>query len=58
MKVCRHCGSAEPDDMYRCSVCQRALPLQMPSDLAMRKAGLTVLVPALVWIVMTRLFQA
>jgi hypothetical protein len=29
----------------------------MPSELALRKAGLTVLIPALVWVVMTRLFQ-
>jgi ribosomal protein L40E len=57
MKVCRHCGSVEQDDAYRCSLCQRALPLRMPSELALRKAGLTVLIPALVWVVMTRLFQ-
>jgi hypothetical protein len=29
----------------------------MPSDLALRKAGLTVLIPALVWVVMIRLLQ-
>jgi ribosomal protein L40E len=58
MKVCRHCGSLEQDDAYRCSLCQRALPLRMPSELSVRKAGLTVLIPALVWIVMTRLLQS
>jgi hypothetical protein len=57
MKICRHCGSAEPDDVYRCSVCERALPIRMPSELALRKAGLTVLIPVLVWVVMTRLLQ-
>lgn len=55
MKTCRHCGSAEPDSAYRCSVCERALPLRWPSETALRKAGLTVVVPIFVWILMTRL---
>jgi hypothetical protein len=54
MKTCAHCGSMEQDNMYRCSVCTRALPLRWPSELAVRKASLTVLIPVLVWVVMTR----
>jgi hypothetical protein len=55
MKTCRHCGSAEQDDAYRCSLCQRALPLRWPSEVAIKKAALTVVIPPFVWVVMTRL---
>jgi hypothetical protein len=55
MKSCRHCGSAEPDTAYRCSVCERSLPVRWPSEMVMRKTGLTIIIPYLVWVVMTRL---
>ena len=55
MKTCRHCGNSDSDDAYRCSVCQRALPIRWPSELALRKAALTVVIPVFVWVVMTRL---
>ena len=58
MKTCRHCGSIEQDTAYRCSLCQRALPLRLPGEYALRKAGLTILIPYFVWVVMTRLLQA
>jgi hypothetical protein len=55
MKTCRHCGSAEPDSVYRCSVCERALPVKWPGEVALKKAALTVIIPFLVWVVMTRI---
>jgi hypothetical protein len=36
-------------------VCERALPLRRPSDIALRKAAITFVVPIFVWVVMTRL---
>lgn len=54
MKTCTHCGSAEPDSVYRCSVCQRALPIRWPGEMALRKAALTVVIPVFVWMIMTR----
>jgi hypothetical protein len=55
MKTCRHCGSAEPDNVYTCTVCEHALPFKWPSQIARRKAALTVVIPILVWVVLTRL---
>jgi hypothetical protein len=54
MKSCRHCGSVEPDDVYRCSMCERPLPIEWPGEIALKKAALTVVVPIFVWVVMTR----
>jgi hypothetical protein len=55
MKSCRHCNSVEQDNVYVCSVCQRAMPFAGPSRRAMQKTGLTLGIPVLVWVVMTRL---
>ncbi len=55
MKTCRHCGSAEPDNVYTCTVCERALPFKWPSQMARRKAALTVVIPIFVWVVLRRL---
>jgi hypothetical protein len=55
MKACRHCGSAEPDNVYTCSVCERTLPFKWPSQMVLRKAALTVVIPIFIWVVMTRL---
>ena len=55
MKTCRHCGSKEPDDVYRCSVCERALPIRWPSEVTLKKAALAIVIPLFIWIVMTRL---
>lgn len=57
MKTCRHCGCIEPDNAYMCTVCERSLPFRGPSELLLRKAALTVLIPGVVWIVMTRLLH-
>lgn len=55
MKTCRNCGLTHPDNVYICPVCDRTLPFNGPSPLAIKKAGITILVPILVWIVMSRL---
>jgi hypothetical protein len=55
MKTCRHCGSVEQDIAFRCSVCERPLPVRGPSETALKKAALTVVIPPFVWVVMTRL---
>jgi len=55
MKTCRHCGCIEPDNAYMCSVCDRPLPFQGPSGTFLRKFALTVTIPILIWVVMTRL---
>ena len=55
MKACRHCGNAELESAYRCSVCERALPLRWPNGMALKKAALTLVVPLAVWVIMTRL---
>jgi hypothetical protein len=55
MKSCRHCHSIELDSTYVCSVCQRALPPPGPSRRTLQKTALTVAIPIVVWVVMTRL---
>ena len=55
MKTCRHCNSIEADNTYICSVCQRAMPFAGPSTRTLQKAALTVAIPIVVWVVMTRL---
>ena len=55
MKTCRHCHSVESDNTYVCSVCQRALLPAGPSRRTLQKTGLTVAIPIVVWVVMTRL---
>jgi hypothetical protein len=57
MKSCRHCGCVEPDNAYVCSVCQRTLPFKGPSARALQKTGLTLVIPIVVWVVMTRLLH-
>ena len=55
MKSCPHCNSVETDNTYVCSVCQRALPPKFPSRRTLQKTGLTLAIPIVVWVVMTRL---
>jgi hypothetical protein len=57
MKSCPHCHSVEPDNTYVCTVCQRALPPKLPSRRTLQKTGLTLAIPIVVWIVMTRLLS-
>jgi len=56
MRQCSGCGLTTDAGDLTCPVCGRRLPLKLGiSPLAMRKIGLAILIPALVWIVMTRL---
>ena len=55
MKTCRHCGRIEADNVYMCPSCDRPLPINWPSLVLLEKAAITVLVPMIVWAVMTRL---
>lgn len=56
MRQCSGCGFTTDSRDLACPVCGRRLPLQLGiSDLAFRKIGLTILIPVLVWIVMTKL---
>jgi hypothetical protein len=55
MKTCSHCGGQEPDNVYMCPLCDRPLPIKWPSSLVLQKAALTLLIPVLVWVMMTRL---
>ena len=57
MKSCRHCNSVETDNTYVCSVCQRALPPAGPSLRTLQKTALTVAIPIVVWVVITRLLN-
>ncbi len=56
---CRHCGISVDASEVTCPACGNVLPFSLAmlglNDLALRKIGLTVLVPVLVWKVMTAL---
>ncbi len=56
MRQCPSCGLNTDTSDLLCPVCGHRLPLQLMSGTTARKVGLTVLIPALVWVVMTRLF--
>ncbi len=58
-RTCKHCGvSADASDVT-CPACGNVLPFSLAmfglSELALRKIGLTALIPVLVWKVMTAL---
>jgi len=56
MRQCSGCSFTTDSRDLTCPVCGRRLPLQLGmSDLTVRKIGLTILIPVLVWIVMTKL---
>ena len=57
MKNCPHCNSIEPDNKYVCSVCQRAIPPAGPSLRTLQKTALTLAIPVVVWVVLTRLLS-
>jgi hypothetical protein len=55
MRQCSGCGFTTDSSDVSCPVCGRRLPLQLGiSDLTFRKIGLTILIPVLIWIVMTK----
>lgn len=58
-RTCKHCGvTADPSEVT-CPACGNVLPFSWSmiglNDLALRKIGLTVLIPVVVWKVMTAL---
>jgi hypothetical protein len=55
VKTCRHCNSVETVNTYVCSVCQRTLLTEGPSRRTLQNTALTVVIPVLVWVVMTGL---
>jgi RNA polymerase subunit RPABC4/transcription elongation factor Spt4 len=55
MRQCVGCGLTTDSRDLTCPVCGRRLPLGI-SWLTVRKIGLAILIPLLVWIVMTKLF--
>ena len=55
MKQCAYCGLAAEDRAVVCPLCGQRLPGSLISGLALRRLALAVLIPLLVWIVMTRL---
>jgi hypothetical protein len=54
MRQCSGCGLTTDSRDLTCPVCGRRLPLGM-SELTVRKVGLAILIPVLVWIVMSKL---
>jgi hypothetical protein len=38
-----------------CPLCDQPLPINWPSTVLLEKAAITVLIPMIVWVVMTRL---
>jgi hypothetical protein len=57
MKTCRHCGRIEPDNVYMCPACDRPLPIRGPSGRLLQRALLTLVIPLVVWVLMTRLLH-
>jgi RNA polymerase subunit RPABC4/transcription elongation factor Spt4 len=56
MRQCAGCGLTTDSGDLTCPVCGRRLPLQLGvSQLTVRKIGLAILIPVLIWIVMTKL---
>jgi hypothetical protein len=58
MRQCAGCGLTTDTRDLTCPVCGRRLPLSLGiSQLTVRKIGLAILIPFLVWIVMTTLLN-
>ena len=58
MRQCPSCGFASDTGDLTCPVCGTRLPLGLiPSQLTLRKIGLALLIPFLVYIVMTTLLR-
>lgn len=56
MRQCPSCGFTTDGGDLTCPVCGRRLPLNLGvSSLTLRKIGLAVLIPFLVWVVMRTL---
>jgi len=58
MRQCTGCGLTTDTRDLTCPVCGRRLPISFGmSYLTVRKVGLAILIPVLVWIVMTKLLS-
>ena len=61
-RVCKHCGVTADAGDVTCSACGDTLPFSLSmlglGDLTLRKIGLTLLIPVVVWKVMTALLGA
>jgi hypothetical protein len=56
MRQCPSCGFTTDSSDLTCPVCGRRLPLKLlPSELTLRKIGLALLIPVLIWFLMTSL---
>ena len=57
MRQCPSCGLTTDSNDLACPVCGKRLPLNLRvSELTLRKIGLAVLIPVLVWVAMSALF--
>ena len=55
MRQCPTCGLTTDSSDLICPVCGRRLPLKLGfSEITWRKIGLAVLIPALIYVLMTR----
>jgi hypothetical protein len=58
VKTCSSCGLVTDSGDLVCPVCGHRLPINWNiSEMKLRKAGLTVLIPVLVWFAMSALFS-
>lgn len=58
MRQCPSCGFTTDSSDLTCPVCGRRLPLKLlPSDLTLRKIGLALLIPVVIWLLMTSLLH-
>ena len=56
MKQCPACGFNSDTGDLTCPVCGRRMPLNLFSELTLRKIALALLIPFLIWVLMTTLF--
>ena len=57
MKQCDYCGLTSEDRGFLCPFCGHRYPVTFFSRQALARILITIVVPALVWVVMTRLVR-
>lgn len=58
MRTCSSCGLVTDSTDLSCPVCGHRMPIKlMVSERSLRKAGLTLLIPVLIYFAMSALFQ-
>ena len=58
MKQCPSCGLTTDSNELTCPVCGKRMPLNLRfSELTVRKVGLALLIPLLVWFLMRAIFS-